>query len=320
MNPFPAHAPVTGADLCDREDILEEILEAARAGRPVAVAGPPGAGLTSLAREAAARLERGGRPAARLGLATLADPGELRAPGGASRTGGSGHAPGAGRTSGPLLIDDAHRLAEGGAGSARKALDLAADGRTPLLFGHDGPALVSLLGPGADGRLLEIGPLPFAAWLPYALERFLESDVWVSNDQVEAAYRASGGLARHLQDLFHELWDLAGGRGGRVEDAMVDRALGRVLARGARAWQPVWESLTPNQRRFLRAVARAGQEAHPFSAAFLERSGLGPASSAQRAAASLEARGLLARTPDDALRTTDPLLGRWLAGEGRGDA
>jgi len=63
-------------------------------------------------------------------------------------------------------------------------------------------------------------------------------------------------------------------------------------------------------------VARAGAEPHPFSASFLERSGLGTAASAQRAASSLEERGLLSRASGGALRVTDPLLGRWLAGDG----
>lgn len=311
MNPFPAHAPVTGDDLCDREDLLAALVGRTRARRPVAVAGPPGAGITSLASETAARLRADGRGVLAVSLARLADPSELP-----SRLASAREASGSGDGVAAVLVDDADRLAAGGrSGEAREALARAGQGTQPLLFGHDGDALLALLGPGGDERLMEVGPLPYAAWLPYALERFLESDVWVSNDQVEAGHRATGGHARHLQDLFHEVWDVAGGTGGRVEEGMIDAALDRVLARCARGWRAVWDGLTPNQRRFLRGVARAGAEPHPFSASFLERSGLGTASSAQRAAASLEERGLLSRGAGGALRLTDPLLGRWLAGE-----
>ncbi|HKK28001.1 MAG TPA: hypothetical protein VKB18_07950 [Gemmatimonadota bacterium] len=311
MNPFPCHAPVRGEDLCDREDPLEAVLAAAGAGRPLAVAGPPGAGVSSLAREATARLAGEGLAPVPVSLVTVADAADLEARLVSALEAAPGRPPAR-----RILVDDADRLAGTGEDAdVREAIARAGGGPGPLLFGHDGAALLELLGGADEDVLLEVGPLPFAAWLPYALERFLETDVWVSNDQVEAAHRLVGGHPRHLQGLFHELWDLAGGRGGRVEDEMLQAALERVLGRRAREWRAVWDGLTANQRRFLRGVARAGTEPHPFSSASLERSGLASASSAQRAASSLEGRGLLVRTPGGGLRLVDPLLGRWLAAE-----
>lgn len=311
MNPFPCHVPVRGEELCDREDALEAVLGAAREGRPLAVAGLPGAGVSSVAREASARLAAQGLEPIPVSLVTVADGADLEARLAAALGAAPGRPPAR-----RLVVDDADRLV--GAGEDREIREViarASGGSGPLLFGHDGPALLGLLDGADEDALLEIGPLPFAAWLPYALERFLETDVWVSNDQVEGAHRLVGGHPRHLQDLFHEIWDLAGGRGGRVEDAMLAEALERVLGRRAREWRAVWDGLTGNQRRFLGGVARAGTEPHPFSSASLERSGLASASSAQRAASALEGRGLLGRTDAGALRLTDPLFGRWLASE-----
>jgi hypothetical protein len=207
-------------------------------------------------------------------------------------------------------VDDADRsTADGAAPDSGLRLREAAGGCGLLLFGHDAGALERLLDPGEEP--LGIGPLPLAAWLPYALERFLETDVWVANEHVEAVHRLVAGHPRHLQHLSHELWELAGGRGRRVEDAMLEEGLARVAGREARTWKVTWTTLTPNQRRFLRAVARGGGEAHPFGRDFLSEAGLTTASSAQRAAASLRDRGLLDEV-DEALRVADPLLARWL--------
>lgn len=309
VNPFPSHAPVQGADVCDREDVLEAVAAAARGRWPLAICGRTGSGVTSVLLEGAARLRRHGIIPIVVRLDRAADPADL-----APRVSAALEAArGSGESDRRLLIDDAERLA-GAKGAVRDLLsETGVGGGAPILFGHEAEALAGLLGPEGEGRLREVGPIPLAAWLPYALERFLETNVWVSNDQVEAAHRLAGGHARHLQDLFHEIWDLAGGRGGRVEDSLVTEALERVLSRSARRWRLLWEALTPNQRRFLRGVAARGSESHPFSASFLERSGLGTASSAQRAASALVGRGLLEETVSGALRVTDTLLGRWLA-------
>lgn len=309
MNPFPYHGPVSGPDLCDREDVLEALLEAARAGRVAALAGPRGHGLSSVAGVLADRLRSDGLEPLAVGLADLADGDDLpdRLP--SSPDAGAPGSPGR-----PLLVDDADRLGgESSATAAAARLREVAGGSALLLFGHDPDSLEWLLPPGAEP--LGLGPLPLAAWLPYALERFLETDVWVANEHVEAAHQLVGGHPRHLQHLSHELWDLAAGRGRRVEDAMLEEALERVAGREARVWTATWSALTPNQRRFLRAVARAGEERHPFGRDFLAGAGLATASSAQRAAASLRERGLLENL-DGALRVGDPLLAKWLNASG----
>ncbi|GEM_PF-2208323 len=309
MNPFTYHGPVLGPALCGREDVLDALLVSARAGRVAAVAGPAGHGVSSLALEVADRLRSVGTDPVLVGLAGLADGNDLahRLPPSPGRDAAEARDP----VQRPLLVDDADRsAADGAAPDSGMRLRGAAGGSGLLLFGHDAGALEQLLDPGEEP--LEIGPLPLAAWLPYALERFLETDVWVANEHVEAAHRLVAGHPRRLQHLSHEIWDLAGGRGRRVEDAMLEEGLERVAGREARTWTVTWTTLTPNQRRFLRAVARGGGEAHPFGRDFLSEAGLTTASSAQRAAASLRDRGLLDEV-GGALRVADPLLARWLS-------
>jgi hypothetical protein len=309
MNPFPYQTPITGRAFCDREDVLDALIQAGRTGRGVAVAGTAGHGLSSLALEAAARLQAAGMETLLLRLEGLADADELgeRLP---PEVSGSGSARRV------LLVDDADALASGGpAPDARAHIEEAAGGGPTLLFGHDPDALGRLLEEG--GPVLEAGPLPLAAWLPHALERFLETDVWVANHHVEAAHRLVGGHPRHLQHLSHEIWELACDGGRRVEDGMVEDAMTRIVSGEARVWTHLWQALTANQRRFLRGVARAGSEPHPFGRAFLESAGLSTASSAQRAASSLRGLGLVAEA-DGGLRVADPLLRRWLVGSGAG--
>ncbi len=304
MNPFLYHGPVSGPGLCDREDLLALLLEAGGRGGVRAAAGPSGHGLSSLALETAARLRAEGAAPLLLELADLADGDDLE--------GRLAAAPAAASGGRPLLVDDADRLVlDGEAAAASARLREAAGASGLLLFGHDAGALERLLDRGEEPH--RVGPLPLPAWLPYALERFLETEVWVGNEHVEAAHRLVGGHPRHLLHLSHELWELAAGRGRRVENGMLGEAMARVEGREARVWFTTWSTLTPNQRRFLRAVARSGGEPHPFGREFLAEAGLSTASSAQRAAASLRARGLLHEV-DGGLGVADPLLERWLGG------
>jgi len=66
-----------------------------------------------------------------------------------------------------------------------------------------------------------------------------------------------------------------------VGRALIRQALEAVLEREHYAYAVLWESLTMNQQRFLKALS-AEERAKAFSAEFLNRHRLGSASSAQR--------------------------------------
>lgn len=310
-NPFIVGPPVRGEDLCGRDVELDRIGSALSSGAAVAVSGAPGTGLTSLALAAAARLSRRGRPAVRLEMAEAEDGDEAAAlldralgavGGGAERYG--------------LLLDGLRR--EPSVGAAIPLLRRSAERRAGTLLLGSSPRLPELLdlaagtGTGRHARLtVSLSPPPEPAWLPYVLERFLETDRWIGNEHVHGVLDATGGVPRPTQAVLHALWD-GTVEGGRVGDGAVDRALDAATDREGAGYRRILDGLTGNQRRVLRGLARQPGAA-PFSGEFVSAQGLASPSSVQRALEALEDRGLVLPGQDGGgPRLADRLMDRWL--------
>lgn len=310
-NPFVVGPPVRGDELCGRDVELRRIGSALGSGAVVAVSGAPGAGLTSLALSLADRLGRRRRPAVRLDLAEAEDGDEAaelldRATGSGAGGGSELH----------LMLDGLRR--DAAVDAAERVLEETDDRRagTLLLGASDrvGGLVERAAGRGPGGRstlAVELTPPPEAAWLPYVLERFLETDRWIGNEHVHGVLEVTGGVPRPTQAALHALWD-AVEAGGRVGGEAVDRALDAAIDREGAGYRRMLDALTVNQRRVLRGLARRPELA-PFSGAFVSAAGLASPSSVQRALEALEALGLVSpEEEDEASRLTDPLLARWL--------
>lgn len=317
-NPFRFWGPVTGARFCGREPQIARLERAARRRLPTAVVGPSGSGVSSLGAEFARRLREQGLRAARVELTPELGP---RAAGEALAEALDGGGPSGRRPSGAatpgedvaegevrcLLVDRAHRLGEDGFVELRGRLARAAERDGPLVpvyLGTRPPAVRRLVtrptgasdgGGAGGGRVLRLGAIPPAAWLPYVLERFLETDRWIANEHVEEAVSLTRGRPRATQFLFRLLWSGVDAGGG-VRDGDVDAALSRALARAAPAIDRRLEALTPNQRRTLAGIARAGTEVEPYASRFVERCELASPSSVQRALPALRRAGLVERS------------------------
>ena len=308
--------------------------------------GHRGTGVSSLADAVTARLEGHG-PVARTDLEGVPGPrGAARRIAAALRRAGveppqgledgdAGDAGGGGRTgsdAGPgaeaafLVVDGAHRLAgEDGRGLVAALASAAEGGRPiPLCFTSRPSAAPGLPGGGEEGdpeaasagtavpfgTTARTGSIPLAAWLPFALEAFLETDRWIANEQVEAAVDLTDGHPRHTQHLLHLIW-IGCGDGGRVRSGAVDRAFGRLLAREGHAVRTLLGSLTPNQRRVLTGLAADGPGAEVYSGAFLRRWELASPSSVQRALRALKGRDLV-EDGEGGPVPVDPVVGAWL--------
>ena len=327
-NPFVVGPPVRGADLCGRDVEVERIAAVLREGGTVAVCGVAGCGLTSLALAVAGRVGDPDRPAVRLETSEAEDAdaadGLLRRalPG---REGG----PEDGTSPFHLLLDGLRREA---AVEAGRHLLRRTDGRragtlllgAPRLVPEVGAELARSAGtrdPGSDdgagaGRhagTIELSSPPAAAWLPYVLERFLETDRWIGNEHVEAVLEITGGVPRPTQAVLRALWDATGTERGLPEGA-VDRALTLAVDREAAGCRRLMDGLTANQRRVLRGLARL-PDVPPFSGRFVAEQGLASPSSVQRALQALEELGLALRDDEDRPRPAGPLLERWLRRE-----
>lgn len=360
-NPFTYAAAVRDEDFCDRLDAVDRTLAALRAGRIVAAGGTIGSGASSLARRVEEELREAGvyvaraelweveddRASARVLGAALQEATRLARTEREEGMGTEGRPPaGAGpgalldRLAGApggaaLLLDDAGKLGEAECPETMEALRAVAAGQAGLgLFG------TGAFRPGRAGgwleespgvSLLELRPIPLEAWLPYALERFLETDTWVGNEHVAEVVRTAGGHPRRTQELLASLWELAQ-PAGEVEDGHPELALRQALERRGPTHRALWETLTANQRRTLLGLALEAGRARPYSSEFVGRYGLAAASSVQRAVETLRQRGLLApsgKAPPgsvpppsgedgdppadaDAPRLADPFLARWL--------
>lgn len=308
-NPFIVGPPVRGEDLCGRDVELERIGSALDAGAVVTVSGVPGAGLTSLALAVGERVGTRRRPAVRLEMAEVEDGDDAvdlldRALGAPTAGGPERH---------HLLLDGLRR--DSAVEAAIPLLRTTADRRAGTLLLGPSSRLPELLQPGArDGDrptlTVALTPPPRAAWLPYVLERFLETDRWIGNEHVHAVLEVTGGVPRPTQTVLHALWD-ATEKGARVDGAAVEGALGMAADREGAGYRRILDGLTANQRRVLRGLARQ-PEAGPYSGAFVAAQDLASPSSVQRALQALRQQGLVTPADGGRPRVADPLLNRWL--------
>ena len=350
-NPFVVDRPVTGDELCGRDPALERLLEAARRSEPAAAIAPRGGGASSVARELARRLTAEGRTtvlveaADRTHAAGLLDEALRTVEEGPSRPNGGRASVGGGRGGEPdrAVADRVRQLA---AGKGEHGLHLVLDGlgRRGEVEGLDalgraapaeGVGVTALWqgSPGGDGGPLApadpegegdgggsdhpprdaatLGPVPLAAWLPYALERFLRTDRWIANEHVRRAVEATGGRPLHTQLLLHLIWTEAGPEGG-VDGAVLERAEGRLLVRSGRRFRLLLDPLTRNQRSLLEALALSRGPVRPYASDFVRRHGFASPSSVQRALNALRDLGLVEDAGGEGPRPADPLLVRWL--------
>ena len=160
------------------------------------------------------------------------------------------------------------------------------------------------------GRHLPLDPIRESEWLPFICSRFEESGKAISQSRAAAVCRLTEGHPFYTQHLCHNLWEICD-PGAGVTDDTIDAAISMLLDRENYAYTVVWESLTQNQRRFLKAVACHGPCPRPYGGEFLGLAGLRSPSSAQRAADALIERDLL-DMDGNALVIVDRFLRLWV--------
>ena len=101
-----------------------------------------------------------------------------------------------------------------------------------------------------------------------------------------AVCQLTEGHPFYTQHLCHLLWEQCD-TGGEVTQVSLKIGVRLVLERESYAYTTLSDSLPLSQRRFPSSLATSPKGVKPFSAEFLQRYRLGPASTAQRAAQGL---------------------------------
>lgn len=118
-------------------------------------------------------------------------------------------------------------------------------------------------------------------WIPFISERFERFRKRISKDMIAAICSATQGHPFYTQHLCNITWELCE-PGNHVSATVIANAVDTVLERESYAYATLWETLTLNQRKFLKALASEIGDIKPFAADFLRRHRLGSISSVQR--------------------------------------
>ncbi len=139
-----------------------------------------------------------------------------------------------------------------------------------------------------------LGPIAARHWIPFVRPKFLAADKQITDQRILEIHRLTDGHPFYTQHLCHLLWERCEPGSGITSELIAD-AVSMLLEREGFAYTTLWESLTNNQRRFLKGLTTEPGKVKPFSSAFVRRHGLRSSSNAQRAAESLLKRDILDR-------------------------
>ena len=109
-----------------------------------------------------------------------------------------------------------------------------------------------------------LGPIAEQEWKPFIEQRFKRGRRRIGAPEIHAIVEITQGHPFYTQHLCHVLWDMSSEK-TPISDDLVQVSLDMVLQREQYAYAVLWESLTLNQQRFLKALAFE-EAAKPFSA------------------------------------------------------
>jgi uncharacterized protein len=159
-----------------------------------------------------------------------------------------------------------------------------------------------------SARIMELGPIPAAAFAAFVRERFAATGRSVDDAAVAAVLAITGGHPHNTQELCHFLWDEAGSEAAGVD--AVERALERLVDAEEGRLVTLVEGLSRQQRLVLWALAQ--EPGRLYSAEYRRRRGLPPGAQLQRAVAALLDRDLIAPRGEGGYEIADPFLAAWL--------
>jgi uncharacterized protein len=139
-----------------------------------------------------------------------------------------------------------------------------------------------------------LGPIAERDWAPFIRDKFIAANKKIDDQAIHSICEQTQGNPFYTQHLCHVLWELCE-PSKAVNDELIRSAIRVLLDRESYAYSTLWESLSTNQRKFLKGLASEQAKVKPFAAEFLRRYGLDSPSNAQRAVDALLERDVIDR-------------------------
>jgi uncharacterized protein len=156
-----------------------------------------------------------------------------------------------------------------------------------------------------------LGPIAEEHWVPFIALRFSNANKFITKDLIRLICDKTEGHPFYTQHLCHLVWEMTAVN-ERVEKGTISSAIESLLDRESYAFTTLFDGLSANQKRLLEAIAKEGEQAQPYEADFVSRSGFKSASAVQSAMKSLIEKDIVDRTESGAYMVSDRFLRLWI--------
>ena len=163
-----------------------------------------------------------------------------------------------------------------------------------------------------SAKVFPLGTIPTDQFAIFIEERFAATSRHIVRPAVDHLLGITGGQPHDTQKLCYFVWNQAQAGRRVINSDDVDFAVAQVLSTDTARYTELWESLTPNQRRVLSAVARAGTQEDIRSQGFRDSHGLSSYRAVDYALKALVERSLIEHVGTQHFAVPDVFLRLWL--------
>ncbi len=217
-----------------------------------------------------------------------------------------------------ICLDEFQHIQEFNGKSVENALRNAAQqqhGVAYIFAGSQPTIMEQMLSPKRpfykSGPKYILEKIPAPEWKAFITERFQALRRKITDPAIEALLATADLIPYDVQQLAHELWDLAELEDKReLTESDVRQVVEEILTRQGDIFERQWQQLTNHQSAVLRALAFQGSQ-DLLSKAVAERFRLGPASSVQKSLSALDQKDVIDRYKGRYF-FLEPLFAEWI--------
>lgn len=158
--------------------------------------------------------------------------------------------------------------------------------------------------------LMFLKPVALVQYEQFAYEHFRQRNRHIADGVVKDIYERFDGITWYVQKVLNQLFSMTP-ESGVVSNENINTAIFQIVRGNEEAYKDTIFQLTAKQRDLLLAVAKMGKVSQITGSAFIKGHKLTSASSVQKAAAALIAKGLLTQQLG-VYEVYDKFMGIWL--------